>query len=441
MENSITAPEREPASAEQGARRPWGGEQKTARCLERAEPALECDQTGVWHVRAFNEARAILRSNAVRQAGFKAEVLTRLPRLMRLPLLFSDGQEHQHQRRQTARFFAPRVVSEQYRDLMEALSEQLIEKLRRRRKVDLSRLTLEMAVRVAAEVVGLTDSLLPGMARRLEAFFRYPIERLSPDPRTWLNFLGLQWAVLRFYWLDVRPAIRARRRQPRQDVISHLLAQGYSPREILTECVTYGAAGMITTREFIGVAAWHLLEQPALRQRFLLAPEEERLTLLEEVLRLEPVVGHLYRRTSQELILAGPAGEEQARIPAGALIDLHIYAINADERLVGAQPRRLCPGRPLHGERVVPSLMGFGDGAHRCPGAPIALQESDIFLRRLLALPGLRLERPPRLHWNELICGYELRDFIVSLDEEGDSRSRVEMESAATGMATAPREP
>ncbi|WP_081838396.1 cytochrome P450 [Thermogemmatispora carboxidivorans] len=432
MESRIIAPARGSEPTGQSERRLWGGEQKTARCLERAEPAIEPDQAGVWHVRAFREARAILRSSAVRQAGFKAEVLARLPRLMRLPLLYSEGQEHQQQRRQTARFFAPRVVNEQYRKLMEAVSEQLIEKLRRRKKIDLSRLTLEMAVRIAAEVVGLTDSWLPGMASRLEAFFRYPIQRLGPDPRTWLNFLGLQWAVLRFYWLDVRPAIRARRRQPRQDVISHLLAQGYSAREILTECVTYGAAGMITTREFIGVAAWHLLEQPALRQRFLQAPEEERLALLEEVLRLEPVVGHLYRRTSRELVLAGPA-EEQLRIPAGAMIDLHIYAINGDERVVGEQPRRLGPGRTLHEERVPSSLMGFGDGAHRCPGAPIALQESDIFLRRLLALPGLRLERPPRLRWNELICGYELRDLIVSLDESG---SRLQEASPASGVIT-----
>ncbi|WP_376797290.1 cytochrome P450 [Thermogemmatispora sp.] len=414
---AIRAPEREGQGApgEVGELVCWGGEQKTAREVEPAEPAIACDRRGVWHVRTFKEARAILRSSAVRQAGFKAEVLARLPQLMRLPLLFSDGQEHQQQRRQTARFFAPRVVSQRYRSLMEEVSERLIEDLQRKRRVDLSRLTLEMAVRIAAEVVGLTDSLLPGMARRLEAFFRYPIQPLGLDPRTWLNFVGLQWAVLRFYWLDVRPAIRVRRRQPRNDVISHLLAQGYGPREILTECVTYGAAGMITTREFIGVAAWHLLEQPALRQRFLQAPEEERLALLEEILRLEPVVGHLYRRAGQELALVGASGE-QVRIPAGTLLDLHIYAINADEGIVGAQPRRLCLGRTLREERVPPSVMGFGDGTHRCPGAPIALQESDIFLRRLLALPGLRLERPPRLRWNELICGYEIRDFIVALE-------------------------
>src|SRR5579875_1528747 len=135
---SMAAAEREPESSERGKSQLWGGEQKTARIPERAEPAIERDQAGIWHIRSFKAARAILRSGAVRQAGFKAEVLKRLPHLMRLPLLFSDGQDHQQQRRQTARFFAPRVVSEQYRDLMERLSERLIEELKRRKRVDLS---------------------------------------------------------------------------------------------------------------------------------------------------------------------------------------------------------------------------------------------------------------------------------------------------------------
>ena len=52
--------------------------------------------------------------------------------------------------------------------------------------------------------------------------------------------------MLTFFWLDVLPAIKVRKRQPREDVISHLLAQNYSDTEILTECVTYAAAGMVT---------------------------------------------------------------------------------------------------------------------------------------------------------------------------------------------------
>ena len=60
-------------------------------------------------------------------------------------------------------------------------------------------------------------------------------------------------------------------------------------------------------------------------------------------------------------------------------------------------------------------MLSFGDGAHRCPGSFIALQETDIFLRRLLALDGLRIERAPTLTWNELVAGYELRHFRIAI--------------------------
>jgi hypothetical protein len=83
------------------------------------------------------------------------------------------------------------------------------------------------------------------------------------------------------------------------------LDQGYTDREILTECLTYGAAGMATTREFIVMAAWHLFEREDLRRRFLEGDDAIRLALLEEILRLEPVVGALCRRTTRELKLDG----------------------------------------------------------------------------------------------------------------------------------------
>jgi cytochrome P450 len=51
--------------------------------------------------------------------------------------------------------------------------------------------------------------------------------------------------------------------------------------------------------------------------------------------------------------------------------------------------------------------MSFGDGHHRCPGCYVALQETDVFLTRLLSLEGLRTEHKPSVSWNDLISGYE----------------------------------
>lgn len=377
-------------------------------------PALECAADGTWHVRDFALTRQLLRSGNTRQAGFRAELLARMPHVMRQPILYQDGKPHHEQRRQTARFFAPKTVSTHYRELMEELAKRLIARLQANGELDFSQLTLEMAVNVAARVIGLTHSRWPGMHRRLDAFFRHEIVPFGWSPRALWHFVGNQSRILAFFFLDVRPAISAHRRTPGDDLISHLLAQGYSEMEIMTECVTFAAAGMVTTREFIGMAAWHLLEHPRLRALYLASSEEERYAILGEILRLEPVVGHIYRRATADLPLVYQG--ETVVIPRDALIDLHINSANMDEAVAGEHALQICPGRELAGERVPAEMMSFGDGYHRCPGSYLAIQETDILLTRLLALPGLSIKRRPAMDWNDTTAGYELHDFIVRID-------------------------
>ena len=389
-------------------------QQKTARVAEPVEPnAVERDSEGVWHVRSHAQTRAVLRSSDTKQAGFNAEMTERTMGRMRLPVLYQEGKEHNEQRKQTARFFSPRTVSENYRELMEELVKSLIQELLRKQRMELDVLSFRLAVKVAGKVVGLTDSRLPGMNRRLESFFANDATEFGWNPRTLVSFARSQTQVAAFFYLDVKPAIEARKKSPKEDVISHLISKGYGDAEILTECLTYAAAGMVTTREFISAAAWHMLEQPTVRERYLAGDEEERHELLQEILRLEPVVGHLYRCATADIPLEN--GGETVTIPAGSLIDLHIYATNADETVTGECPLMVVPGRELQKEKVGPAVISFGDGSHRCPGAFVAIQESDVFLQKLLALEDLRIERKPSVSWNDLVAGYELRGFTVAV--------------------------
>ncbi|GAC1367486.1 MAG: cytochrome P450 [Ktedonobacteraceae bacterium] len=378
-----------------------------------AGPPIERDADGTWHVRSFEAMRAVLRSPHTKQAGFNAEMISRVSVSMKPPILYQEGKEHNIQRKQTARFFTPKAVSENYRQMMDALADKLVRRLKRRKQVDLTQLSLVMAIRVASEVIGLTSSY-PGLTKRLESFFEHYSPNVSWRPSSLLSFAIAQTRTLAFFFLDVKPAIRAHRRKPRADVISHLLEHNSTDAEVLTECITYGAAGMVTTREFISIATWHFLERPELRRRYLAASEEERYEMLHETLRLEPVVGHLYRRATQDIEIE-QAGA-RVTIPAGAKIDLHIYAANADKSIVGELPLALRADRELQGERLTPALMSFGDGAHRCPGSYIAIQESDIFLQRLLAIDTLRMVSTPSMRWNPLTVGYELRNFMIAVD-------------------------
>lgn len=382
-----------------------------------------CPSSSVWgesvvhldrnHVRVtgFAPARRLLRGEGLRQAGFKAELLERIRGRARMAVLFQEGEAHQAQRIATARFFAPSVVDTRYRGVMTTLSDSLVASLREQGQGLLDDMSLALAVAVAAEIIGLTDSDRDQMSRRLDLLLSQKAPNTGPLS-TAMRLAKSQWRVWEFYRRDVAPAISARRVRPREDLISHLLGQGYSNREILRECLMYGTAGMATTREFIVMAGWYLLERADLRDQFLAGDEPRRIALLEEILRLEPVVGSLYRRAEKNITLDDDG--RSVWIPQGTLVEIDVRAVNADAVVAGDCPHRLNPDR-APGDKTSASGISFGDGRHRCPGASVALQESAIFLDRLLRVPGIRLERAPTVRWNPVICSYELRDARLAL--------------------------
>lgn len=379
-------------------------------CPHAASAPLDRDGHVV-RVRSVQTARAILQErHRTRQAGFTAEFIPQGV-LRHHPILMSDGPLHDEQRRKTARFFAPAVIARRHSDLMAATADELLCEASRTGEMQLDDLALIYSVTVTAEVVGLTESPVAAMAARLTTFFNQPpLDITRPD----LGRTRRQWMlaavnglvpVFRFYLRDVRPAIRSRRRTPCDDVITHLISEGYTDADIAVECVTFGTAGMVTTREFICMAAWHLLCDAALRQRYLAADQPGRLAVLNEIMRLEPVVGHLYRRVIEPFTVPTPDGD--AALQAGDLVDIRVRDTNVDPDAVGADPQRLYPGRPLT-PGLDASGLSFSHGAHKCPGQSLALLETDALLVRLLAMP-VELDTEPDITWDDLIAGYALR--------------------------------
>lgn len=357
----------------------------------------------------FRQSQALLRAQgATTQAGFTAE---RIPAglFARRPILIDDGPAHQEHRKQLIRFFSPRTLEERHRGMIEQRATEMVAAARRAGNARLDRLALEFSVRVAAEIVGLTASDPVGLARRLEAFFQQPPVDHTRDDHGRTN---RQWAqaaraalvpLARFYRHDVRPAIRARRAAPADDIISHLLERGYRSREILMECLTYGTAGMVTTREFISMAMLRLQNEPRLAARYGEAAEAERIAILSEIIRLEPPVAHLYRRVH--------AQSPGCPYPSQTLVDIDVRASNRDAETFAPQPAEMCAERNLPaGERTG---LSFGDGAHRCPGSHLAMMETDVLLRALLRA-GARVEGEPGRDFDTLVQGYQLRDVRLS---------------------------
>lgn len=383
-------------------------DRKVIRSDEKDSPRVE--RVGnVWHVRAVDLSRQVLREkDGSNQAGFLVEVGGKM-QTMRPPILWMDGQEHREQRAKTARFFAPKTVDRRYRELMDTRSQQLVDDAVAAGEVVVDDMSLRYSVEVAAQVIGLTNSPVDGLAKRLTRLFQVePVHPGGPAPS---RFHAIRQtvttlpAVGAFFLKDVRPAIKARKAEPQEDVITHLMGEGYTPQEILTECVTYGAAGMVTTREFITMCVWHLMRNDALRARYVVAGEVERYAILNEVLRLEPIVGHLYRRVQRDFTITD--GDVVHELRAGDLVDFYIRQANADESVVGEQPLALCPGRELP-RGIGAEVLSFGDGPHKCPGNSLAIQETDILLTKLLAL-DVEMIAEPTIGWDEVIAGYALR--------------------------------
>lgn len=374
-----------------------------------ADPNLK-PQDGARVVSSFTATREILRSPKVKQAGASADVVD-MSRPDEISFFFLDGDLHRKRRAAVAGLFAPKTIVTRHQAVMNRTMDAIVAELQRRGSAPLDELSWQMAVDVAAEIVGLTNSdSNANLANRVKAVLDSSVTRKPGLINTLLFNLKMLARVGRFWKHDLAPAVAARRVEPRDDVISYMVKENYSKKGMIMECLSYGGAGMMTTREFIVMAAWHLFDKPALLERFLTGGEDDQFAILEEILRLEPVASLLHR-TATEVT----TGENGAAMKEGETVCLSIRAANTDEAITGACPYELDPDRAKR-MKVVGPYMSFGDGPHRCPGAQVALHETRVFLDRMFRLPGIRLVSEPEILWNPFIQGYELRGAVVACD-------------------------
>jgi cytochrome P450 len=379
---------------------------KTARmAAERLAPA-----PGSRLIQGFSQLQQILTRSPVVQSGVEVAPVERdNPALT--TIFFLEGEAHIRRRAAIQGYFSPQAITKRHMRVMEQNTDMLIAEFRRKGQVHIDDLSLRLVAAVAAEIIGLTNSDIKGMAKRIAGAFDGAMLTSRGGWRKLIAPLVAAFNGLQIYYFDVRPAIAARREQRQEDVISRLLDEGRSDKEILIECITFGLAGMTTAREFIVMAAWHMLENTDLRQRFLNGEDAEKTAILREILRLEPLASMIYRRTTGEV-----TGVTPEPIPADTNLTLHIRAANLDEAHVGACPLTLDPDRAKR-FKVNDTYLSFGAGEHFCPGRNVALSEARVFLDRLLRVPGIRLVRAPDIHFLPPLLGtYELRSGLIACD-------------------------
>ena len=359
-------------------------------------------------VRSFGFARDLMRSPAVFQ-GMEVEFFKN-KEPSKVPVIFLDGELHKQRRAQLARYFTPKAIRDRHSKVMHDTTAELMAQLRRKGSGQLDVMSLRLACDVAAEIVGLTNTDADAMSARLRKKFSASGKRKRPGLMGKLGALEDVARTLWFFRRDVMPAIRHRQTHDEDDVISYLVRAGYSDQEVLIECMTYATAGMITTREFIVMVAWHLLENDSLRAQFLSGGEDVQFAILDEVLRIDPVAAYVYRRAEEDMTTSD--GRE---VKAGEKFLIDIRNINLDQAATGECPHAIDAERSKR-QKMPSNWFSFADGPHRCPGAQVAMHETRVFIDALLRVPGIRLARQPTVGWIEDINGYELHGAIVECE-------------------------
>jgi cytochrome P450 len=181
----------------------------------------------------------------------------------------------------------------------------------------------------------------------------------------------------------MRSYIEARRAEPRDDLITALIAaeetgEKLSTDELITTCILLLNAGHEATVHTIGNGVKTLLETGNT-----ITPETAE-ACSEEILRFDPAL-HIFTRWAYEDVEV--MGHRFAR---GDQVSLLLAAANRDPG-VWEDPAS------FHPSRSAKAHVSFGGGLHFCVGAPLARLELQIALPILFQrLPKLRLTTKPR---------------------------------------------
>lgn len=375
-----------------------------------AEQHHHCEEGSHWVDKAAVARKILCNKHAV-QAGASADMLE-YKNPEHAPVFFLDGKDHFNKRRKSQRFLSPKAVNDQHYKVMESVTKRLLDELQHNGSAKLEDISFQLAVEVVGEILGLTESNQQGKIRRIQWVLHSSISQAKNNvlSRAWLNARRVFFTGL-FFWFDVRPAIKARKKSPKDDAISTYIQEDYGNTAIIIECLTYGTAGMLTTREFIIMCAWYMLESPELAKEFLEGDSKKQLAILMEILRLEPIAAKVMRRVHDEV-----EGVENQPLPAGERYEIDIRNVNLDEEFVGECPFAIDPERATK-QKDTGRFYSFGDGPHGCPGWQVALHETRIFLTHFLQVPGIKMDREPDITWNDMLNGYELRNAMISCDK------------------------
>lgn len=336
---------------------------------------------GVFFVYGYDEIMEVLRNGETFSSAHLID-LSVGDVMGKYIILAMDNPEHLRYRSLVSMAFRRKALMRWDNGLIAPIATELIDRFADREHAELVHdFTFPYPAMVIAGLFGLPH-------KDYELFQRWSIAILSINTTRDRAIAGSE--ELRHYLATI---LADRRREPRDDVMSHLAhaeldGERLNDEEIFSFLRLLIPAGVETSYRSTGNLLYCLLSNPdqleAVRADRSLIPQA-----IEETLRFEPPVLTITRSATRDVELAG------VPIPGGSTLVLMLGAANRDES------RWPEPDRYNIFREQRPHLA-FGQGPHICLGQHLSRIEMQVTLNLLLdRLPNLRLDpnaNDPHIH-------------------------------------------
>jgi cytochrome P450 len=356
--------------------------------LRRNAPVSQVEPGNMWVASRYEDVMTVFKNPQLYSSeGFRAAFLkpwlTYNPLAESLP--FMDPPKHTRLRALVNKAFTPAML-EHLEPMLRALSEQLVTDMLARGSVDfVEAFALPISAASICDLLGLDPTLRHNFKRWAEDMA--DIGTVAPDDVQRQEQIR---ATVRDMESHLSEVLEARRREPREDMVSDLLraqvdGEALSTQDLMAFFFVLLAAGLETTIHLMSHSVRVMMAQPEVAAR-VRADRSLLPRFIEETLRYEPPAHSVLRITTADTTLGGVA------LPRGSMVLVLIGSAAHDESRY-PDPERFDLDRPG------PQNLPFGHGIHFCLGAPLARLETRIALDVLLSRSRLSPGDEP-LQWN-----------------------------------------
>lgn len=363
----------------------------------REEDPVHLSSHGFWFLTRYDDVQMVLRdaerfssagaswgsSNPMAKDTEKAKEqdgdVGKVGNLLRHSFNLSDPPVHTRLRGLVNQAFSRRAA-EHKRERIEAVAGELVAAAKSKGTFDLVKdLGFHLPIIVASEIIGIPTEDREKFRRSFEeaGVLMMPIKNKDVLER------GV--AAARWQGQYLKDLVEARRAEPADDLISHLIdaeeeGERLTAPEMMAAIATIFTAAGTTTERMISSGLYILLSNP---DQFAALRDDRSLMegALEEILRFHhpDQSTSTNRRATQDVEMRGKS------IRAGDSVRVSLGAANRD-------PERFPDPDRFDIRRVDNKHLSFGNGIHFCLGSALARSETDVMFNMVLdEMPNLSL--------------------------------------------------